>query len=272
MDQNTIEELVVPNPSAPGDCWREGDAWLAGGTFLHSLPLPHLKRFIDLSRLEWPAIQTVDGGLEIGPTCTVKQLLDFQPPPQWSAGALLHDCVRSFLAGFKVWNSATVLGNICTSIPAGPMTTMACALEASYTLWATDGSVRVVPAIEFVTGNNENILAPGELLRKVEISGRALNRRYAMRRFALTQAGRSSIFLVGTRDPNGEVLITVSAATSFPVHVRFPEAPTAEQITAELDAQIPDELYFDDPNGRPDHRKHMTYLFAEQIRAELAAA
>ena len=125
------------------------------------LPLPHLRRFVDLSRMEWPAIHIVEDGLEIGPTCTVKQLLDFQPPPEWAAGGFLHDCVHAFLAGFKVWNTATVLGNICTSIPAGPMTTMACALEAEYTLWATDGSVRVVPAIEFVTGNNQNILALG---------------------------------------------------------------------------------------------------------------
>ncbi|MCB0934072.1 MAG: FAD binding domain-containing protein [Mycobacterium sp.] len=271
MDQNTIEELVVPDPAAPGTGWREGDAWLAGGTFLHSLPLPHLRRFVDLSRMEWPAIHIVEDGLEIGPTCTVKQLLDFQPPPEWAAGGFLHDCVHAFLAGFKVWNTATVLGNICTSIPAGPMTTMACALEAEYTLWATDGSVRVVPAIEFVTGNNQNILAPGELLRKVNISGAALNRRYALRRFALTQAGRSSIFLVGTLDPTGEVLITVSAATKFPVHVRFPAPPSAQEVVDELDAQVPDDLYFDDPNGRPDHRKHMTYIFAEQIRAELAA-
>lgn len=270
MDQYTIEELVEPDPLAPGTGWQEGDAWLAGGTFLHSLPLPHLRRFIDLSGTGWPTVQITADGLEIGPTCTVKQLLEFDPPAEWAAGGLLHDCVHAFLAGFKVWNTATVLGNICTSIPAGPMTTMACALEAEYTLWATDGSVRVVPAIEFVTGNNQNILAPGELLRKVDISGRALNRRYALRRFALTKAGRSSIFLVGTIDSSGEVLITVSAATKFPAYVRFSEPPSPQQVAAELDAQIPDDLYFDDPNGRPDHRKHMTYLFADQIRAELA--
>lgn len=271
MDQHTIKELVVPDASAPGADWRQGDAWLAGGTFLHSLPLPHLQRFVDLYALEWPKIQIVNDGLEIGPTCTVKNLLDFQPPQEWAAGGLLHDCVNCFLAGFKIWNSATVLGNICTSIPAGPMTTMACALEAEYTLWATDGSVRVVPAIDFVTGNNQNILTPGELLRKVKIPIESLNRRYALRRFTLTQAGRSSILLVGTRDRTGEVLITVSAATQHPVHLRFSGLPGSAQVVSELDARISDDLYFDDPNGRPDHRKHMTYLFAEQIRAELAA-
>ena len=114
-----------------------------------------------------------------------------------------------------------------------------------YTLWATDGSARVLPAIEFVTGNNQNILGPGELLRKVNISGRALNRRYATRRFTLTKAQPLQGLRVGTHDSTGEVLITVSAATSFPVHVRFPEAPSAQQVVAELDARIPDELYFD---------------------------
>lgn len=271
MDQNTIEELVVPDASAPGTSWREGDAWLAGGTFLYSLPLPHLRRFVDLSGLEWPKIQISNKGLEIGPTCTVRNLLDYQPPREWAAGGLLHDCIKCFLAGFKVWNTATVLGNICTSIPAGPMTTMACALEAEYTLWATDGSIRVVPAIAFVTGNNQNILAPGELLRKVTIPMESLNRQYTIRRFTLTQAGRSSIFLVGTRDTSGEILITVSAATKHPVHLRFSGMPSSAQVASELDTRIPDDLYFDDPNGRPDHRKHMTYFFAEQIRAELTA-
>jgi len=29
-------------------------------------------------------------------------------------------------------------------------------------------------------------------------------------------------------------------------------------------------VWFDDPNGTPDHRKHLTKHFAEEIRAELA--
>ncbi len=60
---------------------------------------------------------------------------------------------EAFLASFKVWNSATVGGNICMSLPAGPMITMTVALEATYTLWATDGSERTVDAVDFVTGN-----------------------------------------------------------------------------------------------------------------------
>ena len=270
MDQHTIDEVVAPDRERPGASWREGDAWLGGGTFLLSKPFPKLRRFVDLYELEWPAVRLVETGLEVGATCTVRELLEFSPPAEWAAGPLLGDCVHAFLAGFKIWNTATVGGNICTSIPAGPMTSLSCALEADYTLWAADGSIRVVPAIEFVTGDNENILEPGELLRKIDFSTRALNRRYALRRFSITKAGRSSIFVIGTADPeDGSVLLTVSAATIHPVHIRFELQPSPEEITAALDSEIPDTLYFDDPNGTPPHRKHMTYLFARQVCAEL---
>ena len=30
--------------------------------------------------------------------------------------------------------------------------------------------------------------------------------------------------------------------------------------------------YFDDPNGRPAYKRHLTHHFAEEIRAELAGA
>ena len=48
MDLNTIAEIARPD-SVPADIdWREGDAWLAGGTWLFSEPQPHLRRLIDL--------------------------------------------------------------------------------------------------------------------------------------------------------------------------------------------------------------------------------
>lgn len=269
MDQNTVVELVKPDPVSPGSDWQDGDAWLAGGTFLLSLPLPHIRRFRDLAGLGWTPIEVTEDGLEIAATCTVSELLACEPPADWIAGPLLHDCVRAFLSSFKLWNGQTVGGNICTSIPAGPMTTMACALDAEYLLISPTGEQRVVPAIDFVTGNNQNILRPGELLRKLTIRSQALHRRYALRRFSLTKAGRSSVFLVGTVDPfNGEFLLTISAATIHPLHVRCSSVPDAEELRAKLE-EIPYDKYFDDPNGRPDHRKHLTHLYAEAIRSEL---
>ena len=98
-----------------------------------------------------------------------------------------------------MWNAATVGGNICMSLPAGPMITMTVALEATYTLQSTDGSERSVDAVDFVTGNHENILAPGELLRKIDIPASALRKRHAHRRFTLTTSVGPPIFMIATQ-------------------------------------------------------------------------
>lgn len=273
MDQNTVTDFLVPPPDDPLSDWRDGDAWLAGGTLIFYTPMPHLRRLRDLSQMGWPSITVTADGLEIAATCSVAELHDFDAPPEWTAGPFLRQCVEEYLAGFKVWNRQTVGGNICASLPAGPMITMTSALEAQYTLWSVDGTARVVPAIDFVTGDNTNILRRGELLRSILVPVPSLWRSYTIRRFSLTKHGRSSIFLVGTVDPtSGELLITVSAATIRPVLLRLAGSPTATDVRAALDDQIPHELYFDDPNGTPEHRRHMTAVFAEQIRAELAGS
>jgi len=270
MDQNTITDYLEPLPGKPLPSYKEGDAWLGGGTFLFSTPLPHLRRMVDLTTLQWPDLIVSQEGLEIGATCTIERLHQFQPPADWLAGPVLKICVEAFLASFKIWHVQTVGGNICTSLPAGPMITLTCALEAQYELWLAGERSRTVPAIEFVTGDNANILQPGELLRKIIISREAFDRKYAFRRFTLTHAGRSSVFLVGTLDRKaGECLLTVTAATIHPVHLRFPSVPSSTELQDALSSSIPDELYFDDPNGRPDHRKHLTHIFARQICQEL---
>jgi len=272
MDQHTIHEFIDACGDKPATHWRPGDAWISGGTFLHSTPLPALRRFVDLTTLGWPSLTVSDGGLEIAATCRVVELHDFEPPSDWAAGPLLRRCVESFLASFKLWHTQTVGGNICVSLPAGPMITLTAALDATYLLWLADGSERTVAAVDFVTGNNQNILQPGEILRSISISSEALHRRFATRRFTLTKHGRSSVFLVGTLDPaSGEFLLTVTAATTHPVHLRFPAVPDAPALRESIADGIPDEWYFDDPNGRPDHRKHLTRAFAEQIRTELSA-
>ena len=67
---------------------------------------------------------------------TIHDLYAFAAPADWRAAPLFTTSCEAFLASFKVWNSATVGGNICMSLPAGPMITMTVALEATYTLWA----------------------------------------------------------------------------------------------------------------------------------------
>ncbi|MFC9295306.1 FAD binding domain-containing protein [Streptomyces sp. NPDC057011] len=269
MDLNTITEVVRLPSERPGTDWREGDAWLAGGTWLFSAEQPHLRRLVDLTALPWESLVPGDAGLEIGATCTIRDLYAFAPPAEWTAGPLIRTSCEAFLSSFKVWNAATVGGNICMSLPAGPMITLTVALEARYELWAPDGSVRTVDALDFVTGNNRNVLAPGELLRRIDVPAHALGKRAAHRRFTLTHLGRSTVFLIGTHTPGtSNLLLTVTAGTTRPVRFAFDSMPDAATLRQSIDA-IPADVWFADPNGTPDHRRHLTEHFAEEIRREL---
>lgn len=269
MDLNTITEVVRRPSDRPGTDWHEGDAWLAGGTWLFSAEQPDLRRLIDLTALRWDPLVASDKGLEIGATCTVRDLYAFAPPADWTAGSLFATSCEAFLSSFKVWNSATVGGNICMSLPAGPMITLTVALEATYELWAPDGSTRVVDALDFVTGDHRNILAPGEILRRIAIPAHALRKRTAHRRFTLTRLGRSTVFLIGTRAPGTDgLLLTVTAGTTRPVRMDFDSMPDAATLQQSLDV-VPADVWFADPNGTPDHRRHLTKHFAEEIRREL---
>lgn len=269
MDLNTITEVVRRPSDQPGTDWREGDAWLAGGTWLYSEQQLSTRRLVDLTALRWDSLVPSESGLEIGATCTIRELYVFGLPGDWIAGTLFAESCEAFLSSFKVWNSATVGGNICMSLPAGPMITLTVALEAQYELWAPDGSARTADALDFVTGNNRNILAPGEILRRIDIPARALRKRTAHRRFALTRLGRSTVFLIGTRTPGmNDLSLTVTAGTTRPVRIAFDTMPDARTLQQSIDV-IPSGVWFADPNGTPDHRRHLTRHFAEEIRREL---
>ncbi|MEO5671013.1 MAG: FAD binding domain-containing protein [Ramlibacter sp.] len=273
MNLNTITTVKHPSSDAEIASWQAGDAWLAGGTWLFSEPQVHLRTLIDLQRLRWPALTETPQGLDIAATCRIAELHAFRPEAQWAAAPLLAACCESLLASFKIWNAATAGGNICMSLPAGALICMAVSLEGQLTLLARGGGSRTVPAIDFVTGNNRNILEPGELLRNIHLPAAALAKRFAIRRATLTQLGRSAALLVGTQDSQGgDTLITITAATPRPVQLRLPHGASAQALAQALETALPAEsAYFDDVNGTPAYKRHVTRHFAEQIRAELSS-
>jgi len=270
MDLNTIQEVKRP-VSADAISWRTGYAWLAGGTWLFSEPQLAIDTLVDLEAFHWPALSASEAGLDIAATCRIAELDRFAAPSSWAAAPLLRECCRSLLASFKIWNTATVGGNICLSLPAGPMISLAVALEGVCTLWPCEVPPRQLLAVDFVTGNHSNALQPGELLRAIHLPRTALTRRCALRRFSLTHLGRSTVLLIGTQDIHAnDLLLTITAATTRPVQLRFEHVPTADELHHRLDRTIPDDLYFSDVHGTPAYRRHLTYYYAEQIRAELA--
>ena len=73
MDLNTISEVSRPTSREEIGAWRDGDAWLAGGTWLFSEPQPGLRRLIDLERLGWEPLSVSEQGLSIAATCPARE-------------------------------------------------------------------------------------------------------------------------------------------------------------------------------------------------------
>jgi len=271
MDLNTITAIERPTSRATLPAWRDGDAFLAGGTWLFSEPQDRLTRLIDLSTLGWPPLCVSDAGLEIAATCTIAQLDGFTAPGSWTAAPLIGQCCRAFLASFKIWNVATVGGNIVMSLPAGPMISLASALDGELLLWAPGGSERRMRVADFVTGNNTNALERGEIVRAVHLPLTALTRRTAFRQISLQAHGRSAALLIGTLDQGGVFALTVTASTPKPYQFRFDALPSADELTARIEGTIAGN-WFDDIHGLPAWRRDMTLHFAREILAELGGA
>jgi CO/xanthine dehydrogenase FAD-binding subunit len=269
MDLNTITEVARPQSREQLPLWTAGDAWLAGGTWLFSEPQAHLARLIDLADLKWPALTVGETSLTIAATCTVAQLDALICPPEWIASPLINQCCRAFLASFKIWKTATVGGNLCMSLPAGPMIALTAALDGVCTIWRADGSEHQVDVADFVTGNQRNVLASGDLLRQIDIPLTALKRRSAFRQISLTPVGRSAALLIGSLESEGAFALTVTGSTKRPIRLSFAGIPRADELADMILQRIPDALYHDDVHGKPVWRKHMTLRLAEEIHAEL---
>ncbi|KUL21653.1 FAD binding domain-containing protein [Actinoplanes awajinensis] len=262
MDLHTVTEVI--SPAAPG-MWRPGDAWLGGGTALFGEPRPDVSRLLDLPSAGWPSLTVRDDGVEVAATCTIAELA-----ARLKRHRIVGQCCHSFLASFKIWNVATVGGNLCAALPAGPMISLGSALDGVCTLIGPAGDERRVPVAEFVTGDGRTVLRDGELLRSVLLPAASLRSRTSYRRGSLHQHGRSAALLIGRAEPGGGLTLTVTAATRRPWVFRFGAPPSADDVAAAV-ATIPPDAYTDDVHGRPAWRMHLTRLFAEQIRTEIGA-
>ncbi len=114
-------------------------------------------------------------------------------------------------------------------------------------------------------------MAPVRCCAAIHIPASALRKRHTHRRFTLTHLGRSTIFMIGTQTPGtDDLLLTITAGTTHPVRLAFDtDARRRRTCRTRIDA-IRDDVWFDDPNGTPDHRRHLAKHYAEEIRAELS--
>jgi CO/xanthine dehydrogenase FAD-binding subunit len=270
MDIGTIKTLLRPRDAAEITEWSPSRAWLAGGTWLFSDVQPGTDTLVDLGGLGWPELEPAADGLTIGATCHIATLYKFTAPAEWQAASLFRHCCEGFLAGFKIWNASTVGGNLCMSLPAGPMISLTSALDGVCTLLPRQGAPRTVKVLDFVTGNNRNVLAPGELLRSIHLPVATLRRRAAMRQVSLTKLGRSGALIIGTAGPGGDFALTITAATIRPMRLDFAAMPDAAGLHAAI-AGLPEDHWFEDVHGSAAWKRHITPHLAEEIRQELSA-
>ncbi|MER5764775.1 FAD binding domain-containing protein [Streptomyces sp. NPDC002082] len=268
MDLNTVLDVRDARRREP---WRPGDAWLGGGTYLFSEPQPHIRRLVDLSRMGWPPFsRQPDGSLDIAATCTITELSRFGRTLPATAAPLFEQCCRAFLASFKIWNMATVGGNLCNGLPAGPMVSLTAALDGTVLLQGQDGSTRRLPVTDFIRGAGVKDLRDGELLRSVRLPARALDSRTAFRQASLYGLGRSGALVIGAHDPqDGSLAVTVSAATTRPFRFWFALPPTAAELRRTIDDTVRPDEWYDDIHGLPAWRRHMGLRLAEEVRREL---
>ncbi len=248
-----------------------GEVPLGGGTWLYSEPQPGTTGLVDLTALGWEPLVVSAAGLEIAATCTVAELSALAPVPGWTAQPLFALCADALLASWKIQRIATVGGNICTALPAGPMTSLAAALDGIAVVWGADDEGRRIPVAELVIAPQTTALRPGEVLRAIELPASTLASRAGMRRASLSPLGRSAVLVIARVDADGAFVVTVTAATPRPRRFAFAAIPTAAELSAAIDtgASAPGDWY-DDPHGSPDWRRALSLRFAEELRLELA--
>lgn len=243
---------------------------LGGGTWLFSEEQPGVGGMVDLTGMRWePLVEQADGGLTIGATCTLAELRAHPAREGRNAHPLFTVAVDALLGSWKIHRFATVGGNICLALPAGPMTSLTSALDGIGVVWMPDGGERRIPIVDLVTGVRQTVLTHGEVLRAIELSASTLASRVAHRRIALAELGRSGAFVIARLDDGGEFVVTITAATTRPQQLRFDELPSASALSGAIDERVGD--WYDDPHGAPDWRRAMSMRFAEECRVELSS-
>lgn len=281
-----VREYLSPSSDEEARRWKPGSSYVAGGTWLYAeqqmsgritpgqvdcTDAPGIDTIIDLTSLGWTPLQILDDGLEIAATCRIRDLLDFESPRDWHSSVLFKKCAEALSASFKIYNEATVGGNICLSLPAGAMISLAHALHAEYTIWPHEGDSFTIPSSEFHYGILDNALNPGDILRSILLPKARLERDALMNLRSLTHIGRSAALVIATRDPNdGQVEFSITAAVTKPYQFAFSTLPTVAELKDVIEDGIPNDAYFDDQHGDVFYRRAMTLYLAENLRTSLA--
>lgn len=270
MDLNTVRRYR--RARGRGDlALAPGETLVAGGTWLFGEAQPDVTGLVDLATMGWPDLEVSPAGLRIGATCPIARLVRFardgDAPAEWAAIRMFPVAADALLASFKIWNTATVGGNIARSFAAAAMVSLAAGLDGTAEVWTPDGGERTLPVAEIPERNGVSTLRPGEVIRAIDLPARTLRSRFTLHRIALAELGRSGAVVTGRVDEDGAAVFVVTAATERPVVLRFAAPPSATELA---DAVRSAPGYYCDPMGASDWRRAVSAVLAERARAELA--
>jgi hypothetical protein len=284
------------------DCaLRPGEAFLGGGTFLYSEPVPAgVTGLVDLTGMGWEPWSVDGSGLRVAGTCTLEELLagpgslGASPgtPGPYGALGIVAPCVSALTLSAKVARTATVGGNLALGLPAGSMVGLLAALDGVAVVWVPeapgstqDGGSREVAVSDLVTGAGLVGLAPGEVLREVRVPAAVLGQRTAFRRASLTPAGRTAAMVTGRAPSSGggvppRVLLVLTASVPAPVVLEL--APGAhDELDRLVDgigvgpagaARAGTGSWYEDTHGTVAWRAAMTRRLAHEALEELGGA
>lgn len=246
-----------------------GERFVAGGTWMFSEPQVGVNGLVDVTTMGWPALEVTGAGLRIAATCTIADLVAYPQQPGWTAQHLFADSANALLASFKIWHTATVGGNICRSFAAASMVSLAVALDGVAVIWPSDGGEVRVPVEVLITGNGTNALAPGDVLRAIDLPDYALRSHAVLAKIALAEHGRSGAVVTGRVDADGSAVFGVTAAVAAPRVLRYAALPDATALRADVERL---NGYYTDPLGAADWRRGVSGHLAAEILAELTGA
>lgn len=145
--------------------WGKSAMIKAGGTdilvWMHK-HVVHPEMLVDLSEI--PELRGVSfyphRGIKIGALATVNEVAENEDVRRFYP--VLRDACLSH-SDTLIRNKATVLGNICASVPSADLIPAFAVHEAVLHLYGPEGE-RDVPFLDFVTGPRKNVLQPGEIV------------------------------------------------------------------------------------------------------------
>jgi carbon-monoxide dehydrogenase medium subunit len=218
-----------------------------------------VKRVDGYGALSWSETD----GLAIRPATTINDLL--RAPGLGARYPLLDACARD-LASYAIRNRATVIGNIVNASPCADMAPALLCLGAHAVVASRRGERRI-PVREFFTGVKRTVLAPDEILERIEVPAASAGARGAYRKLKRIHGHDLGIVGVALHRHGGALRLGISSAAPTPVLVDgLDEATPADAVVAAARAAI---APISDLRCTKEYRAHMVEVFVRRLLQEV---